>query len=197
MWNGEAVQAKTLWNLVTRTRRALGLHDGEPVLPPANRVQSTLALSERVTTDLAVFRANYDEAIASPSGDAIVLLRDALSLVEGEPFDAADFDWAHHDLQCVAEASGLIEQAVEHLVDLATQAGDVDTAREALVQGLRGLPGNEVLYRARMRLEHDAGNLPGVRTAWNDLVTYLDGLYSEPSDATELLYRELIGTAKR
>lgn len=197
MWNGQAVQGKTLWNLVTRTRRALGLHDGEPVLPPANRVQSTLALSERVTTDLAVFRTLYDRAITSPSGEAIALLRDALSLVEGEPFDAADFDWAHHDHQFVAEASGLIEQAVEHLVDLAMQAGDIDTARAALVQGLRGLPGNEVLYRARMRLEHDTGNLPGVKTAWDDLVTYLDGLYSEPSEATELLYRELVGARKR
>jgi nucleoid-associated protein YgaU len=197
IWGGRAVQSKTLWNLVARARAAIGTLNGEPVMPPADRSRTTLSLSERVTTDLAVFRWLYGHALSSPSARAIELLQEALALVEGEPFDAPGYDWAHHDHQYVAEASALIEQAVEQLVDLATQAGDVDIAREALVRGLRGLPGNEVLYRARMRLEHDAGNLAGIKTAWDELVAYLDDLYAEPSEATELLYRELMRSTKR
>jgi hypothetical protein len=197
IWGGQAVQDKTLWNLITRTRATIGVFDGEPALPPADRSRNTLALSDRLTTDLAVFRWLYERAIESPSAQAIELLREALALVEGEPFDAPGYDWAHHDHQYVAEASALIEQAVDHLVDLTTQAGDVDVARDALVRGLRGLPGNEVLYRARMRLEHDAGNLAGVKSAWDELVGYLDDLYTEPSEATELLYRELVRTPRR
>jgi nucleoid-associated protein YgaU len=196
LWGGRAVQGKTFWNLVARTRTALGIIDGEPVMPPADRSRNTLRLSDLVTTDLALLRTLYERALSAPSARAIELLGKALALVEGEPFDAAGYDWAHHDHQYVAEASGLIEQAVGHLVELATQAGELDVAREALVRGLRGLPGNEVLYRARMRLEHDAGNLAGVKTAWDELVAYLDDLYTEPSDATEALYRELVARTK-
>jgi hypothetical protein len=196
LWGGRAVQGKTFWNLVARTRTALGVIDGEPVMPPADRSRNTLALSELVTTDLAVLRTLYERALSAPSARAIGLLQDALALVEGEPFDAAGYDWAHHDHQYVAEASALIEQAVEHLVELATQAGELEVARGALVRGLRGLPGNEVLYRARMRLEHDAGNLAGVKSAWDELVAYLDDLYADPSEATEALYRELVATTK-
>jgi nucleoid-associated protein YgaU len=196
LWGGRAVQGKTFWNLVARTRTALGVIDGEAVMPPADRSRNTLALSDLVTTDLSVLRTLYERALRAPSARAIALLQDALALVEGEPFNAAGYDWAHHDHQYVAEASALIEQAVEHLVELTTQAGKLDVARGALVRGLRGLPGNEVLYRARMRLEHDAGNLAGVKTAWDELVAYLDDLYTEPSEATEALYRELVATTK-
>ncbi len=48
------------------------------------------------------------------------------------------------------------------------------TTREAIVRGLRGLPGNEVLYRTRMRIEHQARNLAAVRNAYTELLSFLD-----------------------
>jgi hypothetical protein len=54
------------------------------------------------------------------------------------------------------------------------------------------LPGNEVLYRCRLRVEHHGGNLAGVNAAYDELVTYLADLEAEPSARTTALYRELV-----
>ena len=75
-------------------------------------------------------------------------------------------------------------------------ADDIDAAREAAVQALRGLPGDEVLYRLRMRVEHHAGNPAGVAAAYDELIRYLDEFDAEPSPATLDLHRLLLGTAR-
>ncbi|MGE3836041.1 MAG: BTAD domain-containing putative transcriptional regulator, partial [Acidimicrobiia bacterium] len=85
-----------------------------------------------------------------------------------------------------------IEQTTEQLVDLALEAGLIDVARDAVVRGLRGLPGNEELYRCRLRVEHRAGNLAGVAAAYEELVTYLADLETEPSPATAALFHDLV-----
>lgn len=198
LWGGKPVETKTVWNVIGATRRALGdLDDGTPVLPAADRSRGgTLQLAPAVSTDLALLRSRVARATAASSTEAIDLLRDALTLVTGPPFDAIGYDWAHRD-QDVAEASTLIEQATEDLVALALDAGQVDVAREAIVRGLRGLPGNEVLYRCRMRVEHHAGNLAGVTAAYEELVTYLNDLETEPSPATSALFHDLVRPAGR
>ena len=84
----------------------------------------------------------------------------------------------------MTEASRLIEHATEQLVDLALDVNDIETARGAITQGLRGLPGDEVLYRLRMRVEHHAGNLPGVTAAYDELLRYLVEFDAEPSPST-------------
>lgn len=198
LWGGKPVETKTVWNVIGATRRALGdLDDGSPVMPAADRSRGgSLQLAAGVTTDLAVLRHLVFEADGASSSEAIALLREGLSLVTGPPFDAVGYDWAYRD-QDVAEASTLIEQAAERLAELALEAGQVDIAREAVVRGLRGLPGNEELYRCRMRVEHHAGNLPGVTAAYEELVTYLDDLETEPSPATSALFHELARPAGR
>jgi transcriptional activator len=194
LWGGKAIEAKTLWNVIGRTRTALGeLAPGEPVMPPADRTSSTLRIADGVTTDLAILRQLYERSLVVASSEAIDLLRQGLDFVEGPPFDAPGYEWAHHMTQYVADASALIERATEHLVDLALDAGMTDVAREAIIQGLRGLPGNEVLYRSRMRLEHTTGNLAAVRAAYDELVMFLDDLDSEPTENTVTLYRRFIG----
>lgn len=104
--------------------------------------------------------------------------------------------WAHRD-QDVAEACTLIEHATERLVELALDAALVDVARDAIVRGLRGLPGNEELYRCRMRVEHRGGNLPGVSAAYEELITYLADLETEPSTSTTALYQDLVRPVRR
>jgi hypothetical protein len=198
LWNGQAIAAKTVWNLVTRTRTKLGgLSDGRAVMPPADRVHNTLQLAPDVDTDLALLGCVYEQALDSSTVDAIGVLRAGLGLVEGPPFDAAGYDWAHHGEQWVTDASVLIEQAALLLVELACGAGDLDVARFAVSCGLRGLPGNEPLYRARMRLEHQAGNLAAVHSAYRELVGFLEELELEPSSSTERLYREMCGATAR
>jgi len=198
LWNGQAMSTKTMWNLVARTRAKLGTFpDGRAVLPPADRVQGTLHLARGVLTDLAVLRDCYEQALQTSSGRAIDLLQHGVSLIDGPPFDAPGYDWAYHGEQWVADASILIEQATVLLVELQLAAGDLDGARVAVTRGLRGLPGNEVLYRWRMRIEQQAGNLAAVRSAYRELLSFLDDLDAEPSLATCALYEELVGTGPR
>ncbi|HRE00955.1 MAG TPA: hypothetical protein PLV68_06620, partial [Ilumatobacteraceae bacterium] len=71
---------------------------------------------------------------------------------------------------------------------------DIDLAREAVAQGLRGLPGDEVLYRLRMKIEHHAGNLTGVSSAYDELLSHLADFEADPSPSTVELRRELLGT---
>lgn len=198
LWGGKPVETKTVWNVVGATRKVLGnLADGTPVLPAADRSHGgTLEIAPGVSTDLALLRSLVERASQASSSEAIDLLRTALDLVNGPPFDAVGYDWAYRD-QNVAEASALIEQATEQLVDLALDATQIDVAREATVRGLRGLPGNEELYRCRMRVEHHAGNLAGVTAAYEELVTYLIDLETEPSPATASLYQDLVRPARR
>lgn len=197
LWGGKPVEPKTVWNVIGATRRALGdLPDGTPVMPPADRDKGTLRVSPGITTDLALLAGLVSRAETAPSSEAIGLLRDGLELVTGPPFDAAGYDWAHRD-QDVAHASALIERAAQTLVDLALDAGLVDVARDAVTRGVRGLPGNEQLYRCRMRVEHHAGNLAGVSAAHDELVAYLADLETEPSPATTALYQDLVRPVPR
>lgn len=197
LWGGKPVEPKTVWNVVGSARRSLGtLPDGTPVIPATDRTHGTLRVSDGVTTDLAMLRDLVDRAADEPTSIAIELLREGLGLITGPPFDAPGYDWAHRD-QDVAEASALIEHATLRLVELAREAGDTDLAREALLRGLRGLPGNEELYRSRMRVEHDAGNTAGVKRAYDELVTYLADFESEPSASTTALLRLLAGASRR
>ena len=198
LWGGKAVQGKTVWNLVGETRTALGLlPDGTEVMLPADRTLRMKGLSPAVTTDLAILRYLYEQAQTVSSSEAIDLLRRGLALVEGPPFDADGYDWAHHGTQDVSEANRLIEQAAEQLVNLALDNDDVETAREAVAQGLRGLPGDEVLYRLRMKVEHHTGNLTGVTAAYDELMRHLAEFDADPSPSTLELRRELLGAMPR
>jgi DNA-binding SARP family transcriptional activator len=192
VWNGRAVQTKTVWNLATATRAALGqLDDGTAAMPASQRAHNTLALAPGVRTDLQVMQDLYERAEHASSAHAIELLQQGLDLIEGQPFDGADFEWAHHTELLVAQATRLIEGAAERLVELALDAGRIDLARHAITQGLRALPGNEVLYRARMNVEHGDGNLAAVRSAYDELVSFLADIDADPSQSTIDLYRNL------
>jgi hypothetical protein len=193
LWNGRAVEPKTLWNMVATARSKLGtLDDGRVVLPAADRTANTLCLADGVETDIGVLRRCVELAAGFASSEAIGALRRGVELVEGPPFDAPGYDWAHHGTQDVAEASALIETAVERLVGLAREHAELDVARHAIQRGLRGLPGNEVLYRLRMRVEHQAGNLAAVAAVYDELVRFLSELDTTPSPATTALRNDLL-----
>lgn len=194
VWPGKPIEIKTAWNIYGSTRTALGrFSDGELVMPAAERARGLLHLSGRVTTDLALLDAIMTEAEQRSASEAIAMLREGLSLVNGPPFDGNGYDWAFVS-QEVAGANTLIEQAAVRLAELAVEAGAHDVAREAITAGLRGLPGNEGLYRRRMRVEALDGNKAGVAAAWHELCAHLAEFDMEPSTATTDLYRELVGS---
>jgi hypothetical protein len=70
----------------------------------------------------------------------------------------------------------------------------IDVARQATRRAFRALNCHESLYRARMKVEHHAGNLPGVRAAYDELSRELASVDGQPSKATDELLRELMGS---
>ena len=70
------------------------------------------------------------------------------------------------------------------MVKLALELGDPASARQAICQGLRALPGNEPIYRARMQIEHALGNIDGVNSAMRELASVLLGAADDGFDST-------------
>jgi DNA-binding SARP family transcriptional activator len=190
VWEGNPVNDKTVWNIFGATRTALGkFDDGTRVmLTSENR---RLRLDPGVTTDLALLRGAVADAQTASSAEAIRVLSDALDMVDGQPFDDAGYDWAYTE-QLVSEANNLIVAATCQLTPLALAAGLVEVARNAIRRALRAVPGDEDLYRCRLRVEGHSGNLAGVRSAYAELTAALKTLDAKPSAETEALYTQLV-----
>jgi DNA-binding SARP family transcriptional activator len=194
IWGGDPVSEKTVANLVGHTRTVLGEWDHQPILSRART--GTMRLAHGVFTDHQLFALLAERAAQVPSSQAAPLLHQALDLIDGPPFNADGFEWAHVS-QLVIDIETRIERAVLDLVALELDAGDVEEARRAVLQGLRALPGNEILYRERIRIEEAAGNMKAARSALMELIYYLEDLGTEPSTPTIAQYGHLIGDRQR
>ncbi len=195
VWNGRLIERGTFLNRLTKTRRA-----APGVLQSRSSGTRRLALGPGVTTDLELLERAFRNAAHASTGEAIEHLRAGLAYVDGVPFDSPNLDWPHNQ-QHHAHASTLIEHAALMLVDLALDIGDIATARFACQQGLIGLPLNEPLYCARMRVEAAAGHPNGIREAYRDLVRGLSGLDEglgtyQPDPNTSRLYEQLLTASK-
>lgn len=187
VWGGRAIEKATLWNRVSKARLSLGAS-----LPAREQGSNIIRLADGATTDLELMRMLAARADHVSSEDAVELLRRAVALIDGAPFDAAGFDWSYEH-QFNAAACEVVERVCVSLAELALQHDDVETARSAVSEGLRALPLNEPLYRWRMRIEAHVGNRAGVRAAYTELCSRLSELGEEvvPSVSTSVLYEQL------
>jgi nucleoid-associated protein YgaU/DNA-binding SARP family transcriptional activator len=187
VWNGSAIERKTLNNHLSNIRAKLG-----ELLPPISKPTGTLRLDGYTLTDLQLLAQLYERAQSASSGDAMQMLRQGLDLVGGTPFNDSHYEWAQMG-QHRAEADYLIERVALDLADLAVEAGDYDAARAAIISGLRGVPMSEALYRARMNVEAASGDLHAVKKAYAELTCLLDNMIAgfEPSDDTTDLFAHL------
>lgn len=191
VWGGEARERKTFSNKLSDLRNTLGTAPtGSPLLSTAT--DAGVRLDPSVMTDLAVFIALAARARDAASNEAIELLNDALALVHGEPFDDGGYEWADATQDNVQTHDHILN-AARDLYRLACDAADLTTARFALVQGLKAVPGHEDLYRLRMQLEHRAANTAAIHATFNELTHQLNVLECEPSTETVNLYRQLVG----
>lgn len=168
VWNGRAIEPKTLWNRISKIRAVLG----PELVPPRLPNSPDVVISPRVMTDLDVLSSLRDRAPRVSEAEALQLLLDGLDLIDGVPFDSAEYEWSFES-QDHALACETVEAATLDCVEIAMNLGDLVAARRAVTQGLRALPLNEPLYRARMRIEAASGNPDGVRRALGELTTAL------------------------
>jgi len=120
-------------------------------------------------------------------------LRQALGLIRGRPFTGCYYWWL--DLATTEAVRAQIVDAADVLAALELAAGNAAAAARAARIGLSGDPAAEQLWRALMRAEHAAGNLTGVREAWNRCLDAISEIApdGEPHPGTAALYRELLG----
>jgi len=151
LWPVRPSAHNTLHRLASVTRRALGRDvDGQQLLLPLRGHVGRLAAAVRC--DLTEVEDALAFARAEPAGrdEAARRLERALALVRGRPFDGAEYQWAHTELQ-VARAQRVCTEAAHHLSTLALDRDDDATARWASQQGLRVNPNDRVLRHDRKR----------------------------------------------
>jgi len=186
---GERAPA-TYWALTTRARAALGEdREGNPLI--IREANDALRLSPAVGCDWLEFQRLVTRARRHPEGAAADLTA-ALGLVRGRPFQGTVFPWVEVErLDGAMEAT--VGDAAADLAQLALEAGDLDTARFAVAQGLLAVPHAEALVRWSMRIAASAGDRAGVERAWRDaqrIATDFDPI-GVPEPETAELYRSL------
>jgi DNA-binding SARP family transcriptional activator len=197
--------SKTLFNVATAARRALGTDaDGMPLFPPGTRA-GHYRVTEGVTVDVQRVATLAAAGSATEDPDAAMdLLRAALSLVEGEPLANALSGYAWWEAEGHgARIAAVLVNAASDLAALAVSAGRFDLAQWGLSQARLADPYSEAISRAAMQVAAAAGDADRLRREWRDCQRRMDELDpgSAPSPRTERLYGELaqrvlVGAAK-
>jgi hypothetical protein len=168
------VSPKRWWNLVSETRKALGVDSkGDFHLPPLSKGQP-LRLGSGIATDLTRIEAALRRVRTEESGDAADALVNALQEVNGRPFDTKrGYGWVHaNGLASYAEA--LVTDSVHVLAALDIERGDAHEALRITAIGLRASPGNEILYRDLIIANDQLGDTRAVENTVRDLIETLE-----------------------
>jgi DNA-binding SARP family transcriptional activator len=187
--------SKTLFNIATAARRAMGSDaSGAPLFPPGSRT-GHYRVTEGVTTD--VHRAASLARAGSGTEDpdtAMGLLRAALGLVEGEPMANVLSGYTWWDAEGHgARIAAVLVNAASDLAALAVDAGLFELAQWGLGQARLVDPYSEAISRAAMQVAAAAGDADRLRREWRECQRRIDELDpgSTPSPRTERLYGEL------
>ena len=191
---------KTLFNVASAARRALGtMPDGSPVLPTASR-SGCYRAGDAITTDLDVLEAHLEAADGAADRDErLAHLRAAIELVESEPLGAvlAGWEWfvpeGHR-----ARLERAVESAAVSLALDAAASGHPALVDLAIERARLVLPYSERLAIAAMEAASLLGDIDGVRRAFGDLGTIVDELDpgAWPVPALEELFSELARAAR-
>ena len=187
--------SKTLFNIAAAARRALGTDAaGMPLLPMGSRT-GHYRVSEAVTID--VHRAAHLAAAGNAAEDpqvAMALLREALTLIEGEPLAnaLAGYTWWEAEGHGARIAAVLVN-AASNLAALAVNEELFELAQWGLDRARLVDPYSEALSRAAMQVAAAAGDTDRLRREWRECQHRIDELDpgSTPSPRTERLYGQL------
>lgn len=192
LWPDKRVSAGSFHTTVSRARSRLGADgDGVPFVLPVEGGMYRLGPS--VMTDAARFEELVVAASASEANE-VELLEAALRMVRGVPFAEVKrgYEWAFTD-GIVGHLESTIADAACRLAELSLEGDDLDRVHWAARQGLLASPCWEPLYRVRMRAYDQAGNLGGVKSVMDELMTQFEDLegYDSLHSETVALYEQL------
>jgi DNA-binding SARP family transcriptional activator len=178
----------SLRQLIVRTRRQLGrAPDGREWIEHLGAGQYALHRDTRF--DWAEFEDRSEQGLRNRDARS---LREALSLIRGQPFTGCYHWWL--DLAFTETVRAQIVDAAEMLAALELAGGDPAASARAARTGLAGDATAEQLWRALMRAEYAAGNLSGVREAWSRCLDAIADIApdGEPHPETAALYHQLV-----
>ena len=194
LWPDSMPSQDTFNVTIHRARATLGLdRDGAHHLPHAVTNGNGYSVGSYVTSDLDRFNnlVARSRTTADP-GEEAQLLREALTLLRGQPFEGVrGYEWAYTE-GIVVEAEATIADTAHRLAQLALADGDAALATWAATQGLMAVPGSEPLYRDRMEAAHLNGDPAAVDRIVDELCRYietLDPLDDLHPDTIELWHR--------
>jgi hypothetical protein len=165
LWDGERVKPKALYNHLVAIRR----HAGNPDII-ANE-NSTYRLADCVHSDWDQFCTLADRAGALEGRARLDCLRDALSLIDGKPFDVAETAYAwvagegvvsHIEVTVTDLASILATEAIE--------ARDTELAIFAARKGLLACPWLLRMYGYIIEAHTLDGNASLAEHAWREAI---------------------------
>lgn len=163
LWPESAPSERSIWNLSSAVRRALGTDaSGEPHLSSYRR----LRLGAGVEIDWARFCA----LARSSDPDS---RRAALDIVRGRPFADVDWPWATTEGIAAAMEDRIADLAAE-LAAEALGGGELDEARCSAEHGLLARPYDERLYRVLMEVAAAKGGVGEVREVMRRLGAVLE-----------------------
>jgi DNA-binding SARP family transcriptional activator len=197
LWPDRTVSPKRWWNLISETRKALGVDDdGNFYLPPLTKGQP-LRFGTGVATDLAYIETALRCVHANASAEATSALAVVLGDVTGRPFDTSrGYAWVHaNGLASYAEA--LVVDATHELATRFMDADEIRNATSIIATGLSVSPENEILYRDLILAHDQAGDARAVENAMRDLLEVLEATdpYSDLQPETVSLYERVSGRA--
>jgi DNA-binding SARP family transcriptional activator len=175
--------ADAVRQIITRTRRRLGpARDGQEYIVHVGNGHYLLH------PDAELDWSRFRELMASGHADD---LRAAVSLIGGRPFSGSYFWWI--DIPLIETVRAELVDAADLLAEFELTAGSPRASGRAARAGLLAEPSAEQLWRAVMRAEHAAGNLPGVSEAWRHCLDAIEDIApdGEPHPDTVALYRQL------
>jgi hypothetical protein len=193
-----AMSAKTLYNMVSAARAALGTDVNGASLLIADRSTGVYRLADEVTVDVLRFVQMAERGIDSEDPHAAgELCRAALHLIDDTPVGNGSGRYGWWSSIWEARIARLATKAAGRLAELARHGVvDLEVARTGIEQARLAGPGEGELHRVAMVLEAWAGNDEQVEREWTVACAQAENLEagSAPSAATESL---LVATRRR
>jgi hypothetical protein len=188
MASGLLVAESTRRSNMSRLRSWLGVDpEGRPYLPDA--YSGHIRLAPAVSSDWAQLQLILAPGLPASTSRA---LRTALELVRGAPLaDAAPGQW-HWAEEMRTDMVSMVRDIGVELTSRALADHDVTLARWAASRALAAAPGDELLLRARISTEHQAGNAAEVERLCSQLFAQARALGMDLEPETVTLLQELM-----
>jgi DNA-binding SARP family transcriptional activator len=199
LWPDQVPSPGSFNQTMSRARMCLGRDaNDEHHLPHV--ADGLYRLGPAVDTDFRRLEQAFAAATTDGTEATMGRLADALGMVRGMPFEGAGagYEWAHTE-GLLARIEAIAADAALLLAEWHLDRRDTAKAMWAASQGLLASPGDERLFRIRMRAHDQAGNPAGVESVMTELCRVVEAL--EPFDdlhpETVALYDELSRRRRR